>query len=522
MKNIFKVLFPIIFAILIHSGCVNLPDEIIPPQWDVDLNVPIINRSYLMSDIIDENQNIYPGAADSIYIIESDNYNVNSGIASRIEIENESVMNDVVVDAKSDTQTVLILFPENIELDSAVFSSGFLHYSVYNPTSDIVYLSLEIPGISKNGSVLVVNRTVFPMSYDSSSQNLEGYKYNFPASQPPSLKRYLLVNPTITSSNKNDSVICDFKNSNFQFSSVTGKIGRRSLGNFNEKFSLKLGDAIKYRDKIFLKEASLDFSMKYASYYNSFFKAGLKNLQVIGRRNGGQTLNLSMRDGTSLDILLRAQKSEIVFNELNSNINEFLTFLPDEIEITAEHIINPDDENLSFTITNRDTIKYGALFRSRGYLALKNIALTDTLEIKIDEGDRKSILDSKAADLTLNFENAIPLTTSFKVVLTDKHFNPLFTLTRNSAGEDSMLINGGEIDLITGDVISPAATFQNISLDADKIRMLANSYYAIVSTTIKTKESSGDPSALQMVPIKVSNWVSIKAYGMVRYHVNPD
>ncbi|MGE5811354.1 MAG: hypothetical protein ACM339_07625, partial [Ignavibacteria bacterium] len=250
--------------------------------------------------------------------------------------------------------------------------------------------------------------------------------------------------------------------------------------------------------------------------------AGLRNLQIIGRRNSGETQNLSFRDGSSIDILLQTQKSEIIFNELNSNINEFLTFLPDEIEIIAEHIINPDNENVSFTTTNKDSIKYEVLFRTRGYLALKNTTVTDTLELRINGGDRESILESKKADLNISIENAIPLTASFKVVLADKDFNPLFTISRNSLGEDSLLVNGGEINSSTGDVISPASSFHGISLDADEIRMLANSYYAIVSTTIKTKESSENLSSLQMVPIKVSNWVSIKAYGMVRYHVNPD
>ncbi|MGE5812822.1 MAG: hypothetical protein ACM339_15035 [Ignavibacteria bacterium] len=522
MKNILKVLIVLLFSILLNSGCVDLPEEIIPPQWDVDLNLPIVNRSYSMSDIIDENRNIYSGVNDSIYIIESDDYNVNSGIANMIELDNESIMNNVVIDARSDTQMILILFPEGIEIDSAVFSSGTIQYRIYNPTSEIIYLTLKIPGISKDGLVLTVNRTVFPMSYDSAAHNLEGYKYNFPIDQHPSLKKFLVLNPSITSGNLNDSVICDFTNSNFQFSSITGRINRKNLGNFNEAFSLKLGDALKYRDKLFLKEASLNFSTDYASYYNSIFKAGLRNLQIIGRRNTGETQNLSFRDGSSIDILLQTQKSEIIFNELNSNINEFLTFLPDEIEIIAEHIINPENENVSFTTTNKDSIKYGVLFRTRGYLALKNTTVTDTLELKINGGDRESILESKKADLNISIENAIPLTASFKVVLADKDFNPLFTVSRNSLGEDSLLVNGGEINSSTGDVISPALSFHGISLNADEIRMLANSYYAIVSTTVKTKESSENLSSLQMVPIKVSNWVSIKAYGMVRYHVNPD
>ena len=142
--------------------------------------------------------------------------------------------------------------------------------------------------------------------------------------------------------------------------------------------------------------------------------------------------------------------------------------------------------------------------------------------MKINDGDREFISESRKADLNINIENAIPLTVSFKVVLTDKDFNPLFMISRNSLGEDSLLVNGGEINSSTGDVISPAVSFHGISLDADETRMLADSYHAIVTTTIKTKESSENLSSLQMVPIKVSNWVSITAYGMVRYHVNPN
>jgi len=522
MKKILKYSVLLLFNILITHGCIDLPDDIIPPQWDVDLNVPIINRSYLMSDIIDENENIYSDPTDSIYIIQSDNYSVSSGIADKIEINSESTLNDVVIDAESDTQTVLLLFPENIELDSAVFSSGTMHYNIYNPTTEVIYLSLRIPGISKDGVVLQIDRIVYPLSYDSASYDLTDHKYTFPASQHPALKRFLLIQPSIISSSPDDSVICNFINSNFQFSSITGKIVQQNLGTFNETFALKLGDALKYRDKIYLKEASLNLSMDYDSYYNSIFKAGLRNVQIVGKRNTGETMDLSMRDGSRIDILLQTQGSEIIFNEINSNINEFLTFLPDEIEIIAEHIINPDNENISFTATNRDSIKYEALIRTRGYLALRNTTITDTLDMHIGEGDRESILNSKRADVNINIENAIPLTASFKVVLTDRDFNPLFTITRNSLGEDSILVNGGEINSSTGDVIAPVTSLHDIVLNSDEISKLANSYYAIVSTSIKTKEASDNISSLPMFPIKVSNWVNIKAYGTIKYHVNPN
>jgi hypothetical protein len=521
MKNNLKYSILLLFCIF-TSGCVDLPNEIIPPQWDVDLNVPVINRSYLMSDIIDENENIYSGPLDSIYIIESDDYNVSSGIADKIEITSESSLNDVVVDARSDTQRILFLFPENIELDSAVFSSGTIHYNVYNPTSETIYLSLRIPGITKDGIVLQLERFVYPFSYDSASHDLTGYKYNFPSGQHSSLKRFLLIHPSITSPNVDDSLICNFRNTNFQFSSITGKISRRNLGNFNETFELKLGDALKYRDKIYLKEASLDLMMDYDSYYNSIFKAGLSDIQILGRRNTGETMALYMRDGSQIDIMLQTQKSEVIFNEINSNINEFLTFLPDVIDIIAEHIINPDNENVTFTATNKDSVKYEVMFRTRGYLALRNTTITDTLGMEIGESDRESILNSKRADINIEFENAIPLTASFKVILTDSNFNPLFTITRNSLGEDSILISGGEIDSFTGDVIAPASSFHRLALNSDETSKLANSYYAIVATTIKTKEASDNISSLTMVPIKVSNWVNIKAYGTIKYHVDPN
>ena len=40
--------------ILAYAGCTDFPEKLILPTWNVDLNVPVMNRSYTLQDVIDK------------------------------------------------------------------------------------------------------------------------------------------------------------------------------------------------------------------------------------------------------------------------------------------------------------------------------------------------------------------------------------------------------------------------------------------------------------------------------------
>ena len=67
----------IVILVFLESGCVNLPTNPVMPQWNVDLNVPLVNRSYTLEDIIKKQNyiSVQPNSQGGIYLIQSDNYN---------------------------------------------------------------------------------------------------------------------------------------------------------------------------------------------------------------------------------------------------------------------------------------------------------------------------------------------------------------------------------------------------------------------------------------------------------------
>ena len=126
------------------------------------------------------------------------------------------------------------------------------------------------------------------------------------------------------------------------------------------------------------------------------------------------------------------------------------------------------------------------------------------------------------ANLNIYLENAIPIDAYVKATLTDENYSPLFHLTRNQYGVDSLQFLGSQVNNSTGEVILPTVTLNTISLDNEKILQLANARYLIISATANTKSAMIDNPNPLTVQFKSSDWLNIKCYGSVKYRVNSE
>jgi hypothetical protein len=225
-----------------------------------------------------------------------------------------------------------------------------------------------------------------------------------------------------------------------------------------------------------------------------------------------------MRDSTGSifhKINLVGASAEKIYTEQNSNINEFISFLPDSIIIRAEYIMNPDHKRVSATL--EDTIIIETDFSTKSYISLHNAYINDYTALEIGNKDRDIISDWRNADIMIEFENAIPVGMWFTMKLKDQDGNFLFTLTKNATGSDSIYFEPAEVDEI-GDVISPVQNEPiRIILDSAQVEMISRSYSADFSVFVSTKNSgSADPV---FVAVRPSAWLKIKAYGKARYEV---
>jgi len=523
-----RLLFGILSLLFLTiGGCFNFPEDVIAPEWDVDINVPLTNKTYTIYEMFKPQAK--KGITSTVvsgdfYLFQSNNYAANSEVAEYIDFLDQGIASqNLIVPANAPAQTVFLVFPEEIEIDRASFASGYLSFAIQNPSAAAISSSLFVPGIKKpDGSELIIETNVEAFSSDSISYDLSDHQYIFPSNQPVQNKNSLQLLATANSEMNGSFESIDFYLYNLNYSSITGLLPKKSLGIKRTSISLELNDAEDFRDKLYIKEGTLNIRSEYVSAHQNNFEFEISNFNITGKRNTGEEKALIRNDGQNITFRLSNGVYAFSLDETNSNLADFISWLPDSIVVCPEYILNPSNDHTPGTITNLDSIKFSAQFSTKSIFTMRQTNYTDTLAIDLSQNDREKIRDGVGADLSIYLENAIPINAFVKATVTDENFSPFFILTKNQDGTDSLQFLGSQVNTNTGQIISPASTINTIQLNSAKIKMLSNARYIIISTTINTQYATNDNPNPPSVQFKSSDWLNLKCYGKIKYHVNPE
>ncbi len=515
-----RVCFFIVTFIFI--SCADLPDDLVAPSWDVDLNVPLINKTYLLSEIINEDPHITIDTSNGkgIYLLHSDKYQLSSGVDEFLQLNiSTSSQNNPVPATENDSAVIYIEFPEGAEIDSAVFENGFLTVSAYNPSLHRADLFLTVPGIlDPDNNQVRINMSLESYRGDSVTYNLQNHFYRFPSNQPVGEKGKLqIVGKAMSQVPSETFLLTSYYISDFYFKSISGILPSKSLGNQEEAFGFETGETEEYRNRTTLREAELKLLASYFSPAADPVGVEIRNLKIIGmHKNGGEFYLRDINGSINHNIKFSGTSIEKIYNEQNSNINDFISFLPDTVILNAEYFMNPDREH--GTATTEDSLKFETYFSTRSFLSLNSTNIQDKTSIEIGDKDREVIRKNKKADFILELENALPLAVWLKMDLYDADGNFLFTLTNNSNGTDSVYFEPAEIDA-NGEVISSTVNQPvRITLDSSQVEMLSRTNSANYSVTVSTKNNNQpDPPT---VAIRPTSWIKIKGYSTIKYRVN--
>lgn len=524
-KSYDRIYFLTILLAALLSGCFDLPDDVIMPQWNVDLNVPLTNETYILDDIIKATNYVsIDPLQDSLYIVTSDEF-VHVVPVSDFVMATETSSNlNNSVGANNQTTDVFLAFPEGAKIKSAIFTEGKVKIVARNPNLlGNATLHFRFPGIKSTENpprIFEFDMVISANSSKTEEKILKNYTYNEPANQDPYSEGKLWVQATGSSTIINPADISfDCHSSAFIFSQVTGYLKPRFIGHKEQSFKLDIGtDAIKYQGKIKLKESKLVLKGEYISSVSEPFQVRLKNITLIGKRNG-QTFPLHFNNGNdSVDFTSKTFTKE--FNQDNSNINSFIEFMPENVVLAADYYMNPDDSTNYKTAMSSDAVKFVANFVAKNILAIKECTTVDTLDLDIESNDRSSIEDGQHAELHLNITNNIPLDVWIKITLADENKNPLFVATSTSGnGKDTILIRAANIDNL-GNVISAGATDIKITLNSDQISKFSKAHYTFLSVTVQTA-GYNDNNPFKF-PIKASDWIKVQTYGQITFRVKED
>ena len=507
-------------TLIITSGCYEIPNEIIFPEWNVDLNIPIANKRFTIDELIREQgflatENL--SIEDSIYIMGTEIYDLNTDISDFIQLVGFAKLTNIPVFTDSQNVTLYFDFPEGAVLDSAEFLSGTLDFSVNNPTNSEVTLNLVIPGINdQGGNPLLIEIITPPQNVNSISSNLEGLRYKVPNNQPSEFYNSLMVNTSVTNGNGIGNIVyLDFSTSDFLFSYVSGVMPATSLGIHENSFGFatELSD---YRDKTILRAAEMIVDAGLITQFSDPYPVDVNNLNIVGLRSDG--LQFLLRDSTgneNMFIHIEDGLFKQAFNESNSNITQFISFLPDTILLVAEYVMNPDGKKGAAAID--DSISFSTTFTISSFLALKKSTVVDSGTIDLSQDEKDAIRDGNSVSITIELENAIPLAGWIRMDVVDEDHNHLFTITHNSNDTDTLFFNAAVVDE-NGEVIQP---FTNppitIELNSSQIEMMTRAKFAVYSVTLRTSDAFQNPP--KIVAIRPNAWVKLRSYGTINYRI---
>ncbi|HEX9740451.1 MAG TPA: hypothetical protein VGA29_06715, partial [Ignavibacteriaceae bacterium] len=181
----------LLLSAFVFIRCVDLPDEVILPDWDIELNIPLVNRVYTLKEIIKTQEHISIDSADNnIFLLQSGKYYLNSSLSEFVQInETSSLENVPTITSLNDSFIVYVQFPQGLEVDSGEFATGLINLTVNNPSPENVLVTLRVPAFSNSlGEVITIQTDVPPGQTNSVDFNLDGYKYERPPDQPINLR----------------------------------------------------------------------------------------------------------------------------------------------------------------------------------------------------------------------------------------------------------------------------------------------------------------------------------------------
>lgn len=519
----YKFIISISAILLLLFGCFELPDQLILPEWDTDLNIPIANKRFTIDELIKKQGFIATDGLtieDSIYVMESEVHKLDSDISDFVQLIGFEPLNDIPVFTNLPTITIYIQFPAGAEIDSAGFLSAAFNFNVENPTNEEVILNLLIPGITDPANnPLLVEIITPPQGSASLNKDLQGHKYTIPENQPSEFRNSLMIN--ISASNPSGSgeiVFLDFSTTNFMFSYVSGIMPATSLGTRDNTFAFATALA-DYRDKTIIREAKMVLDALLITRLNDPYPVFLNNLNIIGLRSDGVQIMLEDSTGNSnMFIHVESGTLQKEFNQGNSNVTEFVSFLPDTILLRAEYIMNPDNQRGSATI--EDSVSFRTTFTMKSFVALKKSTVVDSSDIELTQEEKDDIGDANSASVVIELENAIPVSGWFKIDMMDANNNLLFTISRNSNGTDTLFFESAPVNE-EGEVIrsftNPPIT---VTLDSPQIEMLTRVKYAVYSASLQTSDAFQDPPTI--IALRPGAWLKIRSYGTINFRIKPE
>lgn len=515
----------LILAALI-AGCEINP--LSPPSWFINANLPIINKTYTILDLLEDEPNIF-------YTNEGNAYFNSESTTS------QKFAKDLTQNGFGPTDVFL---PSNLgdsALGLTLDDSTFITRLDFEPTSPPgeMILTFNPSGFQYTISITIENlfsiTTGLPYSV---SRTINGS----PVTERADLSNYRITNAVPSnklnfrigvSSGTPGFVSFNYQVTRFAIKYASGRIKPENLGAKDTTIDKPFGDN---NVKGALNLASVNEPKTYlvVKRTKSNYQVDVKDIQLRGENFFGRPvyfkyLKYDTAGAPTQPIdsvfnlrLPKGQDSAVYYvNPRNSNVLQFVGNIPKRVMLTRTTIIN---QNFDIgEIDNTDSITvYFTVELPLHFSILEPTTYNDTIDSKITLlSDREKIKKARRVDAEMHLTNGIPLLAYVKCYVVDSLDNVLFDLTTimNNQTSDTVELPGAPVD-VNGFVNNTTFRVYTGVLDSNYINLLLDMDRVIFRYRLYT-DPNIIPAPDGRVRIRATDYLRNATFGTINYKIVP-
>ena len=166
------------------------------PSWDVQFTIPLINETFTMAELADDDDNLDTLGQDVIVSFEDDIDPI--AIGDFLKTAGSDQTTSIPIPPGMDVDSVFtqndeITMPDSIVVDQALIKSGRIEIGVNNQTGYQLHGDIEIPSLTSGGSVLPISLEIQTGENPTAVFVLDGYRF-----QPPQSGGHNVIPYTVT------------------------------------------------------------------------------------------------------------------------------------------------------------------------------------------------------------------------------------------------------------------------------------------------------------------------------------
>lgn len=420
------------------------------PSWDVDVLAPLVNTSLSLNDLLKDSllESNTDGSLQMVY--QSDLIDID--VDSLFKIPDTTIVEEFVVPLTSVVNPGSTFYSNDeekelninngIELNYAKIESGFIDLEVFSEVKERVVVTLKILSASLNGDTLLIADTIeaattsvpgyFSTSFDISNYELDLTGINHNSTNTLVTKAIASLHPDafFVQINSGDKIIFNYKFRDVVPYYVKGYFGNQDYQFGPETTNFSVFNSI-VDGSIDLNEVNVSLDFENGIGVDAQLTLTEFKTENLSNNNTATLTGSVVNNPININ---RAQETYSVpevnysyyqkqINTTNSNIDELIEVLPDQLTYQGNLTINPLG-NISGSndfLFKKYPLKAKLNVEMPLSLIANNLTLVDTVDFNLSEENVKNIIDG---NLFVYADNGYPFDADLTLDLLDDNNQP--------------------------------------------------------------------------------------------------